>query len=137
MALVDLDCFKAINDQMGHHAGDSVLLAVTARILQCLRASDLLSRYGGDEFAILLPQTDKEGAVEVAERIRTAVASSTLDVDDQAIQLSISLGLATWDATEGADRRQLLKRADKALYQAKAQGRNRVAAWKGLASFRK
>jgi len=137
VALVDLDCFKAINDQMGHHAGDSVLLAVTARILQCLRASDVLGRYGGDEFAILLPQTDKEGAAKVAERIRTAVANSTLDVDDQAIQLSISLGLATWDAAEGVDRRQLLKRADKALYQAKALGRNRAAAWNGLASSRK
>lgn len=137
VALVDLDDFKSINDRMGHLAGDEVLRTVANRILQSLRASDLLSRYGGDEFAILLPRTKLKGAIEVAERVRKSIAATPLEVDNQRIPFSISIGVATHPAAQKADREQLLNRADMALYDAKAQGRNRVAAWRKSAFSRR
>ena len=130
VALVDMDGFKSINDRMGHLAGDRVLRAVADRILQSLRASDLLSRYGGDEFAILLPRTNLKGAIEVAERVRKSVAASPLEIDNQSISFSISIGVAAHTAAQKTDWEQLLNHADMALYDAKAQGRNRVAAWR-------
>ena len=130
VALVDLDRFKAINDRMGHQAGDSTLVSVVGRVVECMRGSDLLSRFGGDEFAILLPQTGVEGALEVAERIRAAVADRPVEVEGENIDVSISIGIATHAGAERASWNQLLKDADKALYRAKAQGRNKVMAWK-------
>jgi diguanylate cyclase (GGDEF)-like protein len=110
-----------------------MLLIVADRILQCLRESDLLSRFGGDEFAILLPETGAEGALEVAERIRETVAASAVDADGETVRATVSIGVATRDDAEGAGWEQLLKQADKALYDAKARGRNQVAAWNELA----
>jgi diguanylate cyclase (GGDEF)-like protein len=131
--VLDVDNFKAVNDGNGHHVGDSVLLIVADRILQCLRESDLLSRFGGDEFAILFPQTDSEGALDVAERIREIVAASTVDVDGERVRATVSIGVATQEDADGASWEELLKQADKALYDAKARGRNQVAAWDELA----
>jgi len=129
--LADVDHFKDINDGFGHAAGDKVLNIAADRIAQCLRGADLLSRYGGDEFAILLPETGSEGALEVAGRIRAAVASDPVDVDGQAIKVTSSIGLATHDPAHTVDWEQLLEQADQALYRAKADGRNKVAAWDG------
>ena len=103
MAVLDVDNFKAVNDGNGHHAGDSVLLIVADRILQCLRESDLLSRFGGDEFAILFPQTDAEGALDVAERIREIVAASAVDVDGERVRATVSIGVATQDEADGTN----------------------------------
>lgn len=128
VAIVDLDYFKNINDQLGHHAGDSVLLAVADLIYRCLRTSDLLSRYGGDEFVVLLPQTVEEGALEVCERIRESVANSSVVVEGQEVRVSVSIGIATHKAGNDTDWQELLKQADTALYDAKKQGRNRVSA---------
>jgi diguanylate cyclase (GGDEF)-like protein len=128
--IVDLDHFKEINDQMGHDAGDCALHDVAGRILHCLRESDLLSRYGGDEFAVLLPKTDAEGAAEVAERIRASVADCIVETEENAIAVSLSIGVTTNAETAEMDGRQLLKQADQALFDAKAGGRNRVAVWK-------
>lgn len=128
--IVDLDHFKEINDKMGHDAGDRALSDVASRILHCLRESDLLSRYGGDEFAILLPRTNAEGAADVAERIRASVADCALEAGDQTLDVSISIGVTTHTGTTETDGRQLLKQADHALFDAKASGRNRVATWK-------
>jgi two-component system cell cycle response regulator len=130
---VVLDEFRAINDQFGHPAGDSVLLTVADRIHECLRTADMLSRYGGDEFVVLLPQTDAGGAREVGERIRRNVTDKPFAASGKPFPISISVGLATYDTTENATWEELLKHADEALYDAKAGGRNKVAAWKSFA----
>lgn len=133
VALVDVDRFKHVNDTLGHAAGDSVLLIVADRIMGCIRASDLLSRYGGDEFALLLPQTGRSGAHDLGERVCHAVAGSLIDgICDEAITVSLSIGLATLEPGQEPDWGLLLQHADKALYEAKAQGRNRVASWEDL-----
>lgn len=133
--ILDIDRFKDINDRFGHGAGDSVLAAIANQIGSCLRRVDLLSRYGGDEFAILLPEAGSDGAFEVAERIRAAVASSAVEmVEGQLLYVSISVGLATHDQEHPADWEQLLAEADRALYCAKADGRNRIARWKARSS---
>lgn len=125
--VIDIDHFKSINDHFGHSTGDSVLSAVTNRIVSCLRSADLPCRFGGDEFAILLPETGSEDAIEVAERIRLAVASDPVKMDNQNISVSASIGIATFDAERTSDWEQLLDEADQALYRAKAEGRNQIA----------
>jgi diguanylate cyclase (GGDEF)-like protein len=132
VALVDIDRFKSVNDCMGHHVGDGVLVIVTDRILRCLRESDLLSRLGGDEFAILLPRIGAKGAMEAAERIRAAVAVNAMDAGGAPLRTTVSVGVATYDGFEEADWAELLRQADMALYEAKAMGRNRVAGWEQL-----
>jgi diguanylate cyclase (GGDEF)-like protein len=136
VALVDIDRFKTVNDCMGHHVGDGVLLTVTNRILRCLRESDLLSRFGGDEFAILLPRIGEIGAMDAAERIRAAVAAKAMDVDGDALRATVSVGVTTYNGFDDADWVELLKQADMALYEAKAMGRNRVSAWEPLGRSR-
>jgi diguanylate cyclase (GGDEF)-like protein len=125
--VIDIDLFKSINDHFGHLAGDFVLSTVTARIASCLRCTDLLCRYGGDEFAILLPETGAESAIEVAERICNAIANEPVEMESQNIRVSSSIGIATYDPAHTADWEQVLDEADHALYRAKAEGRNRVA----------
>jgi len=134
--LVDLDYLKIINDRFGHAAGDKALCTIADRILECLRTSDVLSRYGGDEFAILLPETNPGAALEVAERIRHIAITSPVEHEGNNIELSISIGIASHDPSSRADFKQLLEHADRALYDAKAQGRNRVVAWQGVAAQR-
>jgi diguanylate cyclase (GGDEF)-like protein len=125
--ILDLDHFKAINDRYGHPAGDKVLCDVCKRVAQCLRAPDLLTRYGGEEFAILLPLTTVEGAFAVAERIRAAIADAPVEYEEEAIPASASIGVACYDNEVNPD--LLLRKADRALYRAKEAGRNRVEAW--------
>ena len=129
LMFIDLDHFKQINDRYGHAAGDKALHTLAGRILECLRSSDLLGRFGGDEFATLLPETGPDVALEVAERIRNVAQSSPIDYDGQIIHARISVGLATADPTSIADWNRVLVRADQALYEAKNRGRNCVAAW--------
>ncbi|MDU9401746.1 diguanylate cyclase [Pseudomonas sp. zfem004] len=118
---MDLDDFKPINDLHGHARGDAALVEVTESIRECLRAQDLLARWGGDEFVVVLPQTALEEAREAARRIRQAVASMA-PVGD--CQLTMSYGVVQWQ--DGEDQRALLARADKALYRAKAAGKNAI-----------
>jgi diguanylate cyclase (GGDEF)-like protein len=123
--LVDIDHFKRINDRLGHAAGDAVLCAVSRTLQAKAREVDRVARYGGEEFCILLPHTVDEGATQAAERLREAVNQIDIPWGDEHIAVSISTGLAC--ATEPGEKLQaLLKRADEALYQAKAEGRNRV-----------
>lgn len=131
--LLDVDHFKRINDRYGHPAGDCVLRDVATRIKQELRSSDLAVRYGGEEFAVVLPQTTLADAAQTAERIRRTVAERPFVIDQgQPLSVSLSAGvseLSPYDAqSESAALGEgLLARADAALYRAKAGGRNRVA----------
>jgi len=123
--MLDLDHFKAVNDRYGHAAGDLVLQRFTELAAALLRQTDILGRLGGEEFAVLLPQTDGAGAYELAERIRVRVASQPIDYDGHTIPLTVSAGIALLEVTDPrAD--TVLIRADQALYRAKQRGRNRV-----------
>ena len=123
LLMLDADHFKAINDRYGHPIGDQVLQALARRGQELLRDVDLFARIGGEEFAILLPQTDLDAARVVAERLRQRMASTPIVTDQGPLILTISLGLTGFDATV-IDFDALLRRADAALYRAKQNGRN-------------
>lgn len=124
--LLDVDHFKSINDNFGHDTGDAVLRSVAQSIKDSVRGSDILFRYGGEEFVILLSNTTKDGAVNLAERIRNTVEGTFCGVRDSGVRVTLSLGVAT--LISGETHLDLLRRADQAMYQAKRGGRNRVAA---------
>lgn len=124
-ALVDVDHFKWINDHYGHGAGDEVLVRLAASMRQGVRAHDTLSRYGGEEIAILLPGTSIASAMAILERLRQDIASGPIQVDDQAISVTISAGVTHWKPDEEIG--MLVSRADQALYEAKRGGRDRIA----------
>jgi diguanylate cyclase (GGDEF)-like protein len=124
--MIDLDHFKNVNDQFGHPAGDAVLRFVAQLFLSSLRKTDLLSRYGGEEFAVLLPETRREGASVIAERLRQAVCKSPVRIDKYEIPLTASVGVASHANDNEVNPEILLKKADLALYRAKASGRNRI-----------
>ena len=134
MIFLDLDHFKKINDQYGHFTGDEVLEEVSSQIAQSLRSFDLPCRYGGEEFAILAPQTDKSGAMEVAERIRKKVEQ--LEFPGIPEVITISGGVATFpqDANSASE---LIKKADQALYLAKTRGRNQISQYQHYGDQRK
>jgi diguanylate cyclase (GGDEF)-like protein len=119
--MADLDHFKSINDRFGHREGDLALAAFAARLKTGLRAQDQAFRYGGEEFSVLLPDTDAAGVLRLAERLRTLVARPG-SASEPAI--SASFGIALWQAGDSAD--SLFGRADRALYRAKQAGRDRV-----------
>ena len=121
--LLDVDHFKQINDTFGHLAGDQCLQAVAHCVADCIRGSDLLFRCGGEEFLVLLSQTEQEGAALLAERIRRNVADLVLAADPQR-RIGVSLGVAQLQAKETVS--ALYQRADAAMYRAKNLGRNRV-----------
>jgi diguanylate cyclase (GGDEF)-like protein len=122
--MLDLDHFKQVNDRFGHGAGDDALAAVATAITASLRASDFAGRYGGEEFLLLLPDTDSEGATEAAEKIRSTISQIQIPAVDR--QITASIGVATLPHDAG-DADLLLRQADRALYAAKAAGRDRVA----------
>ena len=123
--MADLDHFKNINDTHGHQAGDAVLRETARRMLASLRAYDSVGRYGGEEFFVVVPGSDLDAAVELAERLRQDVSAEPVCVAGAMISTTLSLGLAV--STAGLDRADpLLHQADEALYAAKSAGRNRV-----------
>ncbi|GLP97441.1 sensor domain-containing diguanylate cyclase [Paraferrimonas sedimenticola] len=125
--MLDLDFFKEINDQFGHLAGDKALVRVAEAIQsQLKRPTDLASRYGGEEFALILPNTPIEGAKQVAESVRKAIESLPIHWDGNRIKLSVSIGLTSAVIDDDIQPRDLLQLADQALYKAKAAGRNQV-----------
>jgi two-component system cell cycle response regulator len=129
LLLVDLDHFKRINDTYGHQAGDKVLTSVARHIGTMLRKSDHVCRYGGEEFALVLPNCERQLAVDVAERIRHQVSELLLWTDQgQRMPVALSIGISCWEAnsTVELDGEVLLRCADKAVYAAKAAGRNCV-----------
>lgn len=123
--MLDIDWFKKINDQFGHAAGDEILKGVAELCQKTLRETDIIGRMGGEEFAVLLAESDMDGALIVSERIRQSVASHAFNFDGQAIQCTVSLGVAS--VIHGKDNLKIImKRADAALYDAKKEGRNKV-----------
>ena len=131
--LVDLDHFKSINDTHGHATGDAVLKEFVATAAGQLRAQDMLGRYGGEEFLIVLPDTAREQASAAAERLRAAVSALMLDVGTQRVRVTVSIGVAEFSGDDHT-LDTILERADAALYEAKAQGRNRITFGQRLAS---
>lgn len=124
LLLVDVDHFKALNDKHGHQAGDAVLAALGKTLRSAVRCGDSVSRYGGEEFAILLPNTTLEQALEVGERVRTEVESQRVNHGGKSISVTISGGLAAIEKGDTAVK--LIEKADEALYLAKALGRNQL-----------
>ncbi len=124
IGILDLDFFKEINDTFGHPVGDAVLKACAICGAHAVRPIDCFGRYGGDEFEVLLTQTDLEGAQHVAERLRTAVSNLRFPHIDPQLKVTISIGLAVYHPKESIEDTE--RRADEALYRAKATGRNRI-----------
>jgi two-component system, cell cycle response regulator len=125
VVLFDIDHFKLVNDVHGHPVGDDVLREVSRRIQNQLRQEDIAGRWGGEEFLVILPQTDLDGTIETAQRIRRAVSATPIIAGDQHIAVTVSGGCAVGPGESPAE---LLRRADKRLYQAKAGGRNQIVA---------
>ena len=123
LLIVDIDHFKNVNDLYGHLTGDQVLKAITARMKTELRTSDQLARYGGEEFAVILPNTASYGAKNVVERLRCSVSAFPIWVENLSINLTVSMGVATFPG-QAATPKELISLADRAMYQAKAHGRN-------------
>jgi two-component system cell cycle response regulator len=124
--LVDVDHFKSVNDRYGHAAGDAVLRELARRLSSAVRSGDVVARYGGEEFAVLLRNIDDDLARTIAERVRGAVADQPMPLDDgSTITVTISVGVCTHPAVEGIGDR-IMQRADRSLYAAKDDGRNRV-----------
>lgn len=125
LLMLDADHFKQVNDRYGHLAGDRALRFIADVIRRGLRESDIAGRYGGEEFAIALPHTDREGALRVAERIRGLCSASPVLIGNHKVRLTVSIGVSSMDrSTEGLE--GLIAAADEALYAAKRAGRNRV-----------
>ena len=126
LILLDIDHFKAVNDRCGHQAGNLVLCQVVAALRSQIRDLDVAARYGGEEFAVILPMTGLDGALEVAERLRRAVADARFGTGDDPLRLTISIGVVSFPAVAVSAPDQLITEADNALYQAKDDGRNCV-----------
>lgn len=133
--MFDVDEFKEINDTHGHHAGDIVLMKLAALVKLNTRSSDLVGRYGGDEFLVLITSTDADHVISYAEKLREKIAATDMEIpgSEKPVRITISGGLAVFP-THGQSTTELLKAADDALYEAKRQGRNRimVAAYPGI-----
>lgn len=125
VAMLDIDHFKVINDTHGHFVGDQVLIAVSRATERLLRNTDILARWGGEEFVILMPKTPLAGATILAERLREALERLVVETAAGTLRITISAGLTARDGCD-ADITDILQRADTALYAAKEQGRNRI-----------
>jgi len=127
LVMVDIDNFKVFNDQFGHIAGDRALSAVASILRHQFRPRDVIVRYGGDEFAVLLPEIDEELALSIADRVRKAVSGETGDGSDSLIQIPIQISMGIAELASGGDLSGLIRAADAALYRAKNAGRNVVS----------
>ena len=127
--LFDIDHFKKVNDEHGHIIGDQVLHGIAQTCIQHLRPDDVLGRFGGEEFVILLPETKLEDAKNIAERLRLLIEETPIQTEIGPINTTISIGVAIKEKTATLDIDQLLSQADRAMYRAKQAGRNRIIVW--------
>jgi diguanylate cyclase (GGDEF)-like protein len=125
LVMLDLDQFKLLNDTYGHQGGDKVLIETTEVINELLRMGDLFGRYGGEEFAVILPNTELTGAHDVAERIRKTIENNAIEYQGKNINVTVSIGIAVMNEYD-ARYEDIISRADIALYKAKNSGRNQV-----------
>jgi len=130
LIVIDVDNFKRINDTFGHLAGDKVLEKIALIVKQGVREEDIPSRFGGEEFTVLLPNTDQTTAWNIAERLRTTVAEMNVPWEVPLPQITISIGIYTFDKHSSVDTAAIISRADEALYTSKKQGRNLCTLWK-------
>jgi two-component system chemotaxis family response regulator WspR len=130
IVMVDLDKFKSINDSLGHPAGDAVLQQASRRLITAVRSYDLVGRYGGEEFLLVLPNCERDQATKLGERLRQAIANVPMNIEGRELPVTCSLGVACASASN-SDLAALVRAADGALYRAKQEGRNciRVAAF--------
>ena len=126
VAIIDVDHFKSVNDTFGHTSGDAVLRAIARTIQTSSRQTDFVARVGGEEFAVILPETSLFDALQFAEKIRASVASEEIDADGVTHPVTVSIGLANVPHSKMPDPSTLFDAADQALYRAKNRGRNRV-----------
>jgi diguanylate cyclase (GGDEF)-like protein len=126
--MIDVDYFKRFNDKYGHLAGDQVLRSVSSLIKENIREIDFAGRYGGEEFSVVLPDTDSEGALYVAQRIRKAIEESSIEAYDATVRVTVSIGIASFPL-DGKSSMEIVDKSDWALYRSKKRGRNCVTAF--------
>ena len=132
LAFIDIDYFKKLNDKYGHHIGDRVLRGIAMKMKTAIRQSDFLARFGGEEFAVLLPATNVGVANTVAEKLRNSLAQSIFRTDEHEIKVTVSIGIEEYRPGED-DFEKLIARADAAMYQAKENGRNCIVRYDAVA----
>ncbi|MFK5984384.1 MAG: GGDEF domain-containing protein [Pseudomonadota bacterium] len=130
--MLDIDYFKQFNDNYGHKVGDEVIISLASTLQAFSRESDVLCRFGGEEFIVLLPETDLDGAIVIAEKMRIFIENSVVeinsnDTDSQQLKVTVSIGVAIIDIKQDSSIEASIQRADKALYRAKKTGRNKVS----------
>ena len=128
--MLDIDHFKAINDTYGHVAGDEILKHFSSICLDMARSLDIVARIGGEEFVVMLPETASDGAYMFAERFREKIFNSVVNIEDETIKYSVSIGISVLDSAVDTDVKSIIQRADKALYEAKESGRNTTIIYK-------
>lgn len=133
--MIDIDNFKLVNDRFDHQFGDSVLKGIAKILKTPLRATDILARYGGDEFAVLLPNTDYGGSHVISRKILKRVRQSIFEAKGSSTSITISLGVSSYPADKISDPSQLVEYADSALYNAKAKGKDRISYFYELKSI--
>jgi two-component system cell cycle response regulator len=129
--MLDIDDFKKVNDQHGHPFGDEVLATTAKLIREAVRQIDLVGRYGGEEFLVIMPQTSSKAALPIAERILKAIQSYPFSAPEGVVQVTLSIGLATYPSPDLGvkSKNGLLSAADQALYKAKRTGKNQTVVW--------
>jgi diguanylate cyclase (GGDEF)-like protein len=128
LVMFDLDRFKTINDELGHLAGDFTLREIVSMIKEAIRKEELFARYGGEEFIVVLPETNREGAMQMSERLRELVEKHQFQYEGKGYKVTISLGVVSTEGEENLTPNDVIRQADDRLYQAKREGRNRVVA---------
>jgi diguanylate cyclase (GGDEF)-like protein len=126
LIMLDIDFFKKVNDQWGHEVGNQALIHLASLLQQTVRKLDIPCRYGGEEFAVILPDTPMAASIPVAERIRESVEKTPLNVAGKLLKMTVSLGITTYTEQQKITVSELVKQADEYLYRAKESGRNRV-----------
>jgi diguanylate cyclase (GGDEF)-like protein len=124
--LLDIDHFKSVNDTAGHPAGDEVLRQIAELLADAVRSIDIVARFGGEEFVLILPQTGQQGARTFAERLCDRIAQNQFEAAGRNMRLTVSIGCATFPSADIVSPEDFLARADEALYRAKSEGRNQV-----------